>query len=333
MPKKDRKQHHRRRQRKHGAGHARLDIAADHELNHVQADEDADHRPPRGELRHFDQGRKQRGDERANEGNVVERERDHAPFQRELQSGDPGERPDEDAGRQAHLRPHLQVFAHLLRGLRARRQNETGGFGSGLAFHPPADVFDLHQSQDDVDKSDQPEAQGGVETPRDLLRRAQQPRDIEMLRPDARQRNPMALEPCGSGGVERLIALVVGEKGAADPAEAPHDQRSKNGADRDRDRHGDREREQRRHPRLQPGLERPDDRNDEQAERQRREHLPRQIGGGGNQDRGDDPDRDIERRVASHAGVPGKRRVPQTARDAGVCARTARPCTGEAILG
>ena len=52
---------------KHAAGNARLDIAADHELDDVEAGEDAENRLPALELRHRQQGGKQRRDEGADE--------------------------------------------------------------------------------------------------------------------------------------------------------------------------------------------------------------------------------------------------------------------------
>jgi hypothetical protein len=50
-PEEDREQYERRRYREHRAGNARLDIAADNELDDVEANEDAKNRLPRGELR------------------------------------------------------------------------------------------------------------------------------------------------------------------------------------------------------------------------------------------------------------------------------------------
>src|ERR1700733_1499654 len=91
-PQEDGEQHDSRRHGEHGAGHARLDIAADHELDDVKADENADDRFPRCELSHRQQGWKERGDEWADERDVVKRERDDAPFEREWQSGKPGAR-------------------------------------------------------------------------------------------------------------------------------------------------------------------------------------------------------------------------------------------------
>ena len=79
--------------------HARFDIAADDGLDDVEADEDAERRLPRAELRDREQGRKERRDEWADDGDVVQRKGDDAPFHRELQSNGVGEGADEQAGR------------------------------------------------------------------------------------------------------------------------------------------------------------------------------------------------------------------------------------------
>jgi len=51
---------------------------------------------------------------------------------------------------------------------------------------------------------------------------------------------------------------------------------------------------------LQPVLQRPDERDDEKTKRQRREDDVSLIGGDGNRDRRDQPDRNVQGRVASH---------------------------------
>ena len=63
------------------------------------------------ELCHCQQGRKERCNEWTDKGDVVESKRDHAPLDRELQAGDPGEGPDEQAGHDAHLRSDKQIFS------------------------------------------------------------------------------------------------------------------------------------------------------------------------------------------------------------------------------
>ena len=92
-PEEDRKQHDDRRDRQHRAGHPRLDIAADHELNDVQADEEAKDRRPAIELRHRQQGGKQRGDEGTDKRDIVEHESNHAPLEGEWQTGNPAKTP------------------------------------------------------------------------------------------------------------------------------------------------------------------------------------------------------------------------------------------------
>src|SRR6202035_3210575 len=58
-PEEDGKQHDEGRNRQHVSGHAWLDVAADDELNQIQAKEYSRYRLPRGKLGHFKQGRKQ----------------------------------------------------------------------------------------------------------------------------------------------------------------------------------------------------------------------------------------------------------------------------------
>src|SRR6516165_5086406 len=81
---------------------ARLDITADDELDNVQTGEDREGRLPRGELGQCEQGRKHRGDERPDDGDVVQSEGDDPPFDRKRQPGKRGEGPDQRAGHQAH---------------------------------------------------------------------------------------------------------------------------------------------------------------------------------------------------------------------------------------
>src|ERR1700730_2814784 len=79
-PEENREQYDQGRDREHFAGYARLDIAADDELDDVEAGEDAQKRLPAVELRHRQQSRKQRNDEGTDERDVVQRKGDHAPF-------------------------------------------------------------------------------------------------------------------------------------------------------------------------------------------------------------------------------------------------------------
>ena len=146
---------------------------------------------------------------------------------------------------------------------------------------------------------------------------AQQPADVEVLRPQAGDRYVAALEPGDRGVEDRLVAAEVGDQRAADPAEAPHDERSERQHDRDRDRHRDRQREERGHPPLQPVLHRPDESDDENTERQRREDDAGLIGGDGNGDRRDEPDRNIQGRkrapLSAFGRSPGARASPRRA--------------------
>ena len=98
-----------RRDRQHASGQARFDVAADHELDNVQANKNTENALPAVELRHCQQRRKQRCNKWTDKGNVVESKCDHAPFDRELQAGDPSEDADEQAGHGAHLRSDKQL--------------------------------------------------------------------------------------------------------------------------------------------------------------------------------------------------------------------------------
>ena len=110
-----------------------------------------------------------------------------------------------------------------------------------------AQIVDLHEAEDHVDERDQPEAERRVDPAGDLLRPAQHPAHVEVLRPQAGDRNVVTLEPGDRGVEDRLIAARVGDQRAADAAEAPDDEGSERQHDRDRDRHRDREREERGH--------------------------------------------------------------------------------------
>ena len=172
--------------------------------------------------------------------------------------------------------------------------------GRECGLRPAAQVVDFHQAQDHVDQRDQPEAERRVDPPGDLLCRAQHPADVEVLHPQAGDRNVAALEPGDRCVVERLIAARVGNQRSADPAEAPDDERSEGQHEGDRDRHRDREREERGHPPLHPVLHRPDERDDEKTERQRSEDDVGLIGDERYRRRGDKGDPDVDSRLSRH---------------------------------
>ena len=76
----------------------------------------------------------------------------------------------------------------------------------------PPDIVDFQQSQDDVDQRDQPEAQRGVDAAGNVLRRAQQPRDVEMFGPQPGDRDAVTVEPCHHGVIKRLVARDVSDQ-------------------------------------------------------------------------------------------------------------------------
>jgi len=186
-PEEDREQHDDGRDRQHRARDTRLDVAADHELDDVQAGEDAEHRRPVVELGHRQQGRKQRRDERTDERDVVEHEGDHAPFQRERQAGEPGERTDQQAGDRAHQGSHHEISSQLCRGGHAAVQQHGGGRPVLQSRDPSTEVLDLEQSQHHVDQRDHPEGQRGIDAACHVLGHAQHPADVEMFGPQRGQ--------------------------------------------------------------------------------------------------------------------------------------------------
>lgn len=93
-----------------------------------------------------------------------------------------------------------------------------------------------------------------------------------MLGPQAGDRNPMIIQPCDRGVVDRLVPTGIRNHGPADPPDAPCDQREESKHDQDRERDGDRNCHERGHAILQPVLERPYESDDENRERQRREY-------------------------------------------------------------
>src|SRR5581483_8843421 len=78
-PEEYRQQDQERRHRQGGAGDPRLEIAADQELNEIEAYEDDKGELPRPELHEREQRRKDGREERADEWYVVEHECDDAP--------------------------------------------------------------------------------------------------------------------------------------------------------------------------------------------------------------------------------------------------------------
>ena len=97
-PEEDRDKHHEGRERQPRAGQPRLQGAARQELDGLQREEDGQRRLPAAELQGGEEGREQDRQQRADEGDVVQHEGDHAPFRRQLQPHQPRETPDREAG-------------------------------------------------------------------------------------------------------------------------------------------------------------------------------------------------------------------------------------------
>ena len=190
-PEEHGEQHHERRDGQRAAGDARLDVAADDELDDVQAGEHQPAPTARCELRQCEQGREHGGDERADEGDVVQREGDDAPFGRQLQAGERRPTP-----RRARRSPRSSASGSAvsaeLGGSLWRCPRAGHALPSRFSRRPDAapGVIDLEQPENDVDEHDQPEADGGVDAPRDVLDRAHQPAHVEMLGPQRRHAMP-----------------------------------------------------------------------------------------------------------------------------------------------
>ena len=95
----------------------------------------------------------------------------------------------------AHLRSNQQICAELGRSHRTPVQQHTRGFTVVELCHLPPRVFDLQESQDHVEQRDQPERERRVDAAGDQLRDAQQPLNVEMLGPQAGNRDATRLEP------------------------------------------------------------------------------------------------------------------------------------------
>ena len=99
--------------------------------------------------------------------------------------------------------------------------------GSRMARILPPGVIDLEQPEDHVDEHDQPEADGRVDAPRDLLHGAHQPAHVEMLGPQRRHADAVGLQPRRRLPVEELQPRRVGDEPSSHPPEAPGDERGK----------------------------------------------------------------------------------------------------------
>ncbi len=311
-PEEHRKQHQEGRNRQRAARDARFEIASDQELNEIEAGEYDHGHLPGFELRDREQGREDGGDQRPHERDIVQQEGDEAPFRRQRKPDQGGEAPDQDARYHAHQAPDQHKSAKL-----------DGGFGSALQ-HDPAELanigaaqlggnrVDLEQAEDDIDQHHQRKGEHPVQADRCQLKQTDQPADVEVLGPKARQHDAMTFKPLGQVSVHELEASGIVDDVTRDPPEAPGNQRTKYSQDRDRDQHGHGERDELRQPCLQSFLNRPQNGYRQQGERQRRED------GGGKVERTDDkdggakPDRYAQRMVARHistlTGNPGRHR-------------------------
>src|SRR5271169_5629800 len=108
-PKEYREQHHEGRDRDRCPCDARLDIAADDELDDIKAGKYPDGRGKGFVLRGGEQGREQSGDEGSDKRNEVEDKGDDTPFAAEVEPADCGESPEPEPGQHAHAEPHEHI--------------------------------------------------------------------------------------------------------------------------------------------------------------------------------------------------------------------------------
>ena len=304
-PEKHREQDDGGRQSERSAADARLDIAADDELDGIQAKEHPQRGLPGRELRQRVQSGQRGGDERSDIGNIVEPEGDGTPLGRERQAGDGSDGPDQKAGDGAHESPDHHVLAQLRGGDGAAVEQDAGGLAVGHRPHLAGEVAHLQQTEHHVEQHDQPERQRGADASGDLLDRAHQPAHVEVLGPRADERDTMRIEPCLRLLIEKLKPCRVAHERLTDAAEAPQDERCERQKRRHDGEHHDCQREELRHARLQMRLQRPCQGNDEEPQCERREDRARHIGRGEDRDHRDQSQRRGGHAVSPHADTPG----------------------------
>jgi hypothetical protein len=165
---------------------------------------------------------------------------------------------------------------------------------------PSLPSIDLEQTEQDEDQRHERERQNAVSPSRDLLKGAEQPADVEVVRQYAGHEDVVPLEPTGDLGVQCLKARGIAEQPMADDAETPDRRPGQHGDDHDGRQQGEGQRQQLRHPGLQIPLQGPDDCNDEQRKGDGCENRAGEIEGGKNQDGGAEAKQGLDRAVAGH---------------------------------
>ena len=195
QPEEHGEQHHERRYRKRGAGNARLQIAADQELDEIEAHEDDQRHLPGFGLRDREQAREDRGNERPDERNVIQRKGNDAPGRREFEPGNQRESPDCDSGQDAHpVRTSM-----YLRNLAPMSVNAaTSARPSSLLLEAlelsPGDLH-LQQTQQQKNQRRDHKRRKTVRPPGQLLKRPQHPIDVKVFRDQSRRMDAMRVKP------------------------------------------------------------------------------------------------------------------------------------------
>jgi hypothetical protein len=136
-PEKYRKQNHERGDRDRRSRYARLDIAADDELDDVEADEHHDRRRERLVLSGGKKCRQDCSYERSDERDKVQDKGDDAPFTAEIETIDRGESPKAEPGQEAHAEAHKRVRLQSSRDFRCGVDRD-GAKSAASEFAEPA---------------------------------------------------------------------------------------------------------------------------------------------------------------------------------------------------
>ena len=221
-----------------------------------------------------EQGWEQRCHQRAEEGDIVQHQRNRAPFSSKFKPHHLGEGPNHQTRRDRYQGSHQHIGAELRPDPLRRAQQRCRRIGP-KPRHLRSDRANLQQAEQHKDHRQQNKTHCAAELRQYALRQAHQPARIELRGDAAGHINPARFRPGDLRGVEGLDLRRIRDHMRANPAESPGNQQRQAKQRHQRDQHGHQQRGNRGHALLQRALQRPNQRDDENRKHHRGDHRLR----------------------------------------------------------
>ena len=230
-----------------------------------------------------EKGWEQRCHQRAKERDVIQHQRNRAPFGSQFQPHHLGEGPNHQASRDGYQGAHQHIGAELRPDPFRSTQQRCRRAGPKLRHLRP-DRANFQKAEQHKDHRQQNEAECPAQLRQHAVRQAHQPARIKLRGDAARHINPARFRPGDLRGVEGLDLRCIRDYMRANSPECPGDQQRQAQQRHQRDQHGHQQRGNRWHALLQRALQRPDQCDDENRKHYRRDHRLRCRKGSGQDD-------------------------------------------------